>query len=132
MYSQKKDSKYIPILYRLAKEFGFAMTDLVNQIIGNALEGRSELCGNGSVSEIQEQAVLDDQARRSIVEYCRTISQNLQDIANDFEAKRHLLTLIIEKIEIFKDCIKMHTINPLDDNILSMPSEYRVSLREGL
>jgi hypothetical protein len=48
MYSPKIDSKYIPILYRLAKEFGIAMTDLVNQIIGDALEGRSELCKNGS------------------------------------------------------------------------------------
>jgi hypothetical protein len=27
------------------------MTDLVNQIIGDALEGRSELCKNGSVSK---------------------------------------------------------------------------------
>jgi hypothetical protein len=51
MYSPKIDSKYIPRLYRLAKEFGIAMTDLVNQKIGDALEGRSELCRNGSVSK---------------------------------------------------------------------------------
>jgi site-specific DNA recombinase len=79
------------------------------------------------LTEVQKQAALNDQARRSIVEYCGIIAENLQDISSDFEAKRHLLTLIIEKIEIFKDHIKMHTIIPnLSDNskchILSMPS----------
>jgi site-specific DNA recombinase len=74
------------------------------------------------LSEIKEQAVLDGQARRSIVEYCRVISENLQGISNDFEAKRHLLTLIVEKIETFKDYIKIHTIIPFDDCILSILS----------
>jgi hypothetical protein len=81
--------------------------------------------------EIQEQAEMHNQTRKSIIEYCRAISENLVGISNDFDAKRHLLTLIVEKIEIFKDHIKMHTIIPnLSDNgdidnnchILSIPS----------
>jgi site-specific DNA recombinase len=79
--------------------------------------------------EIQEQAVLNDQARKSITEYCRVISENLQDISNDFEAKRHLLMLIIEKIEIFPDHIKIFTVIPalFDGGILSMPSPCRIA-----
>jgi hypothetical protein len=79
------------------------------------------------LQEMQEQAVLNDQARTSIIEYCKVISENLQGISNDFDAKRPLLTLIIEKIEIFPDHLNLYTVIP-DYHISSIPSGLRVSL----
>lgn len=40
MYSPRIDEKYIPELYRLAKENGEPMTKLVNRIIEKALKER--------------------------------------------------------------------------------------------
>ena len=63
----------------------------------------------------QEQAILTNQVRKSVTEYCQDISQNLQRIGQeDFKAKQYLLTLLIDKIEIFKDRIQIHTVIPVD------------------
>jgi hypothetical protein len=77
--------------------------------------------------EIQKQAEINDQARGSITEYCKVISENLLGISEDFEAKRYLLTLIIEKIVMFQDHIKIYTAIPnlsadSNNHILSIQS----------
>jgi division protein CdvB (Snf7/Vps24/ESCRT-III family) len=71
------------------------------------------------LQEEQKQAEISGQMRKSIVEYCRVISGNLLDISNDFESKRHLLHLLIEKIEIFRDKVKIYAVvpNPVDNVI---------------
>jgi len=73
----------------------------------------------------QEQAALNERVIKGISNYCQVIAENLQGIGQDIEAKRYILTSLIDRVEIFQDHIKIHTAIPsLDDDdmrVLSQP-----------
>jgi len=66
--------------------------------------------------DMRDQAALNEQAIKTITEYCQEIANNLQGMSDDFEAKRHLLTSLIEKIEVFPDQIKIYTMIPFGEH----------------
>jgi site-specific DNA recombinase len=72
------------------------------------------------LQEEQKQAEINGQMRKSVVEDCRVISEKICDISKDFDAKQHLLHLLIEKIEIFRGQIKIYTVIPdLVDDVVA-------------
>ena len=66
--------------------------------------------------DMRDQDALNEQAIKIITEYCQEIANNLQGMSVDFVAKRHLLTSLVEKIEVFPDQIKIYTMIPFGEH----------------